>query len=419
MRSETIQVTLAMRDQESTRLMRELLADEAGVAVSGASGGVARGLVFFEPGGDLAQDVAVVERMLAMAGVDEVFLVSTDRSPDLLVAAMRAGVKECLPLPPAPEELRHALARFDSRRALARGMRGAGVANGRTPAPDQCGGVIHVVGCKGGVGATTLAVNLAVELQALANPPVKGATGAAGAGSSVALVDMNPSFGEIPLFLDIEPRRDWGEMLRNLDRLDATYLLSGMARHASGVHVLPGPARHGDDNAPSDEGLERLFALLRENFAYVVVDGGGFLDETACAVMGQASRVLLVGELGLPSLANMQKWDAAVQGLASVSGDAVRVVFNRYLSSSEISVQDAEEILGRKAFWLVHNDYAAAMSAINLGKPLREAAPKSRATREVAAMAGALASGRRPVPAKERSGLFGLSLFRKPAAAQP
>ena len=92
------------------------------------------------------------------------------------------------------------------------------------------GTIVNVISSKGGVGTTTIAVNLAVSLAAEKNNP------------SVALIDMNLLFGDIPLFLEIEPKYNWSEITKNISRLDDIYLKNILSVDASGVCVLPSPS---------------------------------------------------------------------------------------------------------------------------------------------------------------------------------
>ncbi len=102
-----------------------------------------------------------------------------------------------------------------------------------------------MLGSKGGVGTTTVSVNLAV---ALSNSKRH----------SVALLDMNTVFGEIPLFLEIQPKFHWGEITKNIDRLDDTFLMNVLSKHSSGVHILPSPAYLNGHQSPTPEIMERL-----------------------------------------------------------------------------------------------------------------------------------------------------------------
>ena len=134
----------------------------------------------------------------------------------MLRQAMRIGVKEFFPQPIAEEEVRQALKSFRERYNPLL----------RTGVEKPCQ-VIDLIGCKGGIGTTSIAVNLAMELSRR-----KG-------GPSVALVDMNMLFGEISAFLDLKPSYHWGEISRNVERMDATFLSSIMTVHPSGI-AYPG-----------------------------------------------------------------------------------------------------------------------------------------------------------------------------------
>jgi pilus assembly protein CpaE len=148
------------------------------------------GLLFFELGKDTQKELKLVHSLLHSNVVSEVFLTSANPDPKLLTQAMRSGAKEFFLQPLNEEEVGESLRRFMERREQA-----------EKKEPIQSGKVIMVIGSKGGVGTTTVATNLAVNL-------VKKERD-----RSVALVDMNLLFGEVPLFLGIRPNYDWGEII--------------------------------------------------------------------------------------------------------------------------------------------------------------------------------------------------------------
>ncbi|MBG0775505.1 MAG: cobyrinic acid a,c-diamide synthase [Desulfovibrionaceae bacterium] len=386
-------IALDFRNEEHAQRVGMLAQERLGLTpVRAARPSAARGAALAVVELDGPGDAARLARW-AESGAP-VLAASADGGREVLLAAMRAGAQEFVVLPPDETELCAAVNRI-----LARSQ-GAG-RTGRSAR------VFDVVGVKGGVGATTVAVNLA---HALARPHGKAEP------PSVVLVDMNTAFGEVPLFLDLDPLYNWGEVVRNLDRLDASYLMGIVSRHPSGLYVLPAPDLQ-DRPEVTAAALDRMFTVLAETFDFVVVDGGSYLDEVCFNVMALSTRVLLVSSLSLPCLANLRKVSAALTSLGAVDDEDVRVVYNRHLSNAEISVQDAEEIIGRKAFWLVPNDYKEALSAINQGLPLLAAAPKCKAARALSSMAAALADNRLPGHAARSGGLLGLNLFARPAAA--
>ena len=299
---------------------------------------------------------------------------------------MRQGVREFFPLPAAGEEVRLALWRFKERRRGRDGQRSASL-----------GRVIDVFGAKGGVGTTSMAVNLAASC--LSQRP----------GGSVALMDMNLPFGEAQLFLDLAPKYHWGEVLGNIGRLDATYLMSVMSRHASGLYLLAPPSRLDDLQMATPDNISRLLELMRQVFDTVVIDLGMYLDEITLKVMEISDAIVLVGVQNLACLANIRRFlDNIRQGGVGLE-DKLRLVINRHLAESDLVVEDMEKALGQTVYWRIPNDYKTTLTAINQGKTLLETAPKAAVTRAVLDLAQALVPA--PVEARKKKGLFGLKLL--------
>ncbi len=129
------------------------------------------------------------------------------------------------------------------------------------------GKIINVIGSKGGVGTTTIAVNLAVCLAEKERI------------RSVALVDMNLLFGDVPLFLEIEPTYNWSDITDCISRLNDVLLRDILSVDASGVCVLPSPSYLSTQNVVTPEIIEHLLLLLRRVFDFVIIDGGQPLDD--------------------------------------------------------------------------------------------------------------------------------------------
>ena len=155
------------------------------------------------------------------------------------------------------------------------------------------------------MGVTTIAVNLAAGLAGQDKS------------HSVALVDMNLNFGEIPIFLDIKSSFDWGEVVKNISRVDATLLRSILFKHPSGISVLASPAGLDGVNRITPEILEKLLEAMQETFDFTVVDGGQSVDDLSLKILEMADRSLLVANLSLPCLTNVKKllWTCQRLGL--------------------------------------------------------------------------------------------------------
>jgi pilus assembly protein CpaE len=329
--------------------------------------GAVKGFRIIKPGDTLKPDLQIyeingnpeefnlIQSRLNTGKIDEIFLTSEKTDSEMLMQAIRIGVKEFFPQPIKISDVEKALKRFKERRTHA-----APVAH------QKSGKLISVVGSKGGVGTTTISVNLAVTLAEQENDP------------SVAILDMNTLFGEIPLFLEISPKYHWGEITKNMERLDDTFLMNVLSKHSSGVHVLPSPGYLNGHQAPTPDIMERLLGLMKRMFDYVIIDCGQSTDETALKTIQISNEVLLISVLSLPCLANTNKLLRSFIDLGYVRKERIKVVMNRYMKKSEITIQDAKKGIGHDMFWIIPNDYGTTMSAINNGKPLSKIAPRSK-----------------------------------------
>ncbi|KAF5028562.1 hypothetical protein DSECCO2_657740 [anaerobic digester metagenome] len=331
------------------------------------------------------EELEAVAEVVARRGEREVFLTAGEYDTEVLMRLMRQGVREFFPQPVSQEEVRMALWRYKGRREGRLGQRGS-----------KQGRIINVFGAKGGVGTTSVAVNLAAAC--LGHK----------AGASVALMDMNLPFGEAQLFLDIAPKYHWGEVLGNISRLDATYLMSVMSRHASGLALLAPPSRLDDLQMATPENISSLLALMRQIFDTVVIDLGMYLDEITLKVMDISDAIVLVCVQNLPCLANVRRFLDNIRQAQAGLEEKLKIVVNRHLGESELTVEDMENALGLPVYWRIPNDYKTTLAAINQGKTLLEAAPKAPVTRAIADLAKSLAPA--PEPEQKRR-LFGLKLL--------
>jgi pilus assembly protein CpaE len=311
------------------------------------------------------EDFSRVQSRLNTDKPHEIFLTSEKADPQMLIQAIRIGVKEFFPQPIKRRDVEQALKRFKERRA-----------NPASVTHQESGTLISVLGSKGGVGTTTISVNLAVTLAEQENDP------------SVAILDMNTLFGEIPLFLEISPKYHWGEITKNITRLDDTFLMNVLSKHSSGIHVLPSPGYLNGHQAPTPEIMERLLDLMKRMFDYVVIDCGQSTNETALKTIQMSDEVLLISVLSLPCLANTNKLLRSFIDLGYLPKERIKVILNRYMKKSEITLQDAKKGIGHDMFWIIPNDFATTMSAINNGKPLSHIAPRSKIVKSFKDMAG-------------------------------
>ncbi|WP_051184562.1 AAA family ATPase [Desulfatiglans anilini] len=353
MPKDTILVSLST-DNTNTETFKEIIRFTEGFDILNPTDKRRPDLLILELGDKVEAQFALIESLLEKKAVGEIFLTSDKVDPGLLRRAMRLGVKEFFPQPIPVEEVKHALEGFRLRHTPST----SGVDD------EQSCKILHVTGSKGGVGTTTAAVNLAVNLAKRKSRP------------SVVLVDMNFVSGEIPVFLDIHPKYHWGEISRNIDRLDNTFLASVMTKHSSGLDVLASPHSLSGNERATPEIARHILMLLKEIYRFIVVDTGHSTDETSLAILEMADHLLLLCILSLPCLANTRKLLHSYKELGYPK-EHINVIANRCLKKSDIALKDAEEAIGQDFFFVLPNDYYTTMTAINLGKPLIDLAPKA------------------------------------------
>jgi len=267
------------------------------------------------------------------------FAVGSIAQPQVIVNAMRAGAREFIERPTTTTDLLEAFVRLTT-------------AQRKTRREETRGKIFPLVNAKGGSGATTVAVNLALALQA--------------AHGNTALVDIAP-LGHCALHLNLKPLFSVGDAIRNLHRLDSSLLESFMTRHGGGVQLLAGPTTP-VGTEPSTAEYAKLFDLLAGHFRYVVVDVSSRMDATTRLVSNLAQTVLLVAHTDVASL-----WSAArVQQYLSEGGgrEKVQLVLNRFRKIAGFSESDAEAAAGAKLLWKIPNQYFAVSTAIDRGVPL-------------------------------------------------
>ncbi len=293
------------------------------------------------PIGNPASALRGIELLHQEMPAASVFAIGSMTQAQTIVSAMRAGAREYVERPASTTDLLEAFVRLA---ASQRKSRGEG----------QQGSVYSIVGAKGGSGATTIAVNTALALQA-----AHGAT---------ALVDLG-TLGHTALHLNLKPLFTVNDAVRNLHRLDHALLESFITQHASGLHVLAGVTTPGSVE-PTTADYARLFEMLTHHYQHVVVDVSSRLDAATRLVCNLSDYVVLVTQTDVASL-----WSASrmVQYLGEAGGrDHVRLLFNRYRKIPGFGDREAEAATGAKVIWKIPNQYAAASAAVDAGKPLMD-----------------------------------------------
>jgi pilus assembly protein CpaE len=306
-------------------------------------------LLIFEMGKNAQEDLRSLYDLSRSGKIKEIYLISSSWDPEILNEARRAGAKKIFVQPFKKEEIRDALLGYEDKKS-------------RASLPQKYqkfGKMIYVLGCKGGVGTTTVAVNLAASMAHLDKS------------RSVLLNDLSAPFGDMPVLLNLGHSPDWAQVMKNLSRINVNNLKTILGKHPSGFYALPSPS------GPEGGGLypelvEEVLSLMEKTFEFLVVDGGKSTREISSKVFAMADTVLLITNLSHPCLEKVKRLFPFFRKLGPYQEDKVRIVVNRYVRNSPISPEDAEKEWKSHVFWSIPNDYPAVMEAAKQGKNLVE-----------------------------------------------
>lgn len=341
-------------------------------------------LLIQEIGDDPQEELHMANALQTSGIVRDIFLTSSLISQEVLIEALKIGVRGFFPQPINREEVKNALLKIKGLKETEKAA--------RTTA--RKGRILDVFGCKGGVGTTTVAVNLAASLAEQEGAP------------SVALIDMNRFLGEMPLMLNIEPTFDWVRVTKNISRLDETYLMSILSKHPSGIHVLPSPVELIDDHPVNPQSLEVLLKLMQSMFDFIVIDNGRCLVDTARTIMKISDAVLLVCELNLSCIVNLKKLQDTFRKYGYPLQENTEIVVNRFFKYPDISLAELEESVKKKALCCIPNAYRTSMNAINQGKPFSMMAQGSAIHKKFGELASLFEEKKAE---KKEKGLFSLT----------
>jgi pilus assembly protein CpaE len=305
-----------------------------------------------------------------------------------ILQALRNGAREFLTVPVVLEELLKALAR------LQRGRSNGDKNNGGESTAKAEALVIAVLGSRGGVGCTSVAVNL-------------GATLAQDPNHNAALIDLDLALGDADVALDLMADYTLADVSLNIDRLDLQFLRRSLSKHACGLSLLPHPVQMEDASLIREDHLQRVIGLLRASYTHLVLDLSKSFSPTDVTALRMADLILLVAQLDLSSLRNVVRVLATLGNDNSLI-DKVQVVLNRVGSDSDISLKKAEETIGKPIYWQIPNEPKTLVDARNHGTPLILHAPKCKVQQSIAGLAEAVCGKQLQAAVKEKSSRWAL-----------
>jgi pilus assembly protein CpaE len=310
-----------------------------------------------------------------------IFAVSESTDGQLILAAMRSGIREFLTKPVEEDVLREALDKVAV----------------KTNASRKQGTLITVIGGAGGVGATTIAVNLAVEMNVIVP-------------RRVAVVDLDHRFGQVAMALDVEPQYTIADLCDTPEQLDPQMIERALVKHRTGTRVLSRPLHFQQADNITAAHCVGVLSALTQYYDYVIVDGPTRFDFGAKAVLDIADVNLIVLQLVVPTVRSVHRM---IQGMLEIgyNVERMRLVCNRVgCAGGGIDVADVQSTLNLDVFGEIPDDWAAVNGAMNTGEPLFTSAPKSKARTAIKALAARLHDpNAAPVleePERKRGGLL-------------
>jgi pilus assembly protein CpaE len=340
---------------------------------------------------DQAKAIQLIGQLSAEAPEIAILAASAKNDGQAILQALRNGAKEFLTLPVQLEELLTALQRVRHTTMVQTGA----ALNGSAAKPKDSM-VLAVLGSRGGVGCTNLAVNL-------------GATLAQDPANQAAVIDLDLALGDADVALDLMGDYTLADVALNIDRLDMAFLRRSLCKHSSGVSLLPHPVQMEDCHLIREEHLQRMINLLRASYTHLILDLSKTFQPTDLTGLRMADVILLVAQLELSSLRNVVRMLLMLGNDESI-GPKVQIVLNRVGSDNDISLKKAEETIGKPIFWQIPNDPKPILEACNSGIPLVQHAPRSKAQQSFNGLASALCGKSPQAPKKERGSLIS-SLF--------
>lgn len=276
-------------------------------------------------------------------------ITSTNCSTNDIIRALRMGAKEFLPKPVLKEDLARIVLALTS-----------------IPSEDVTpqSKIITVYSNKGGIGKTTIAINLALELAKVAK-------------DKVALLDLNLQLGDVSTFLNLNPVYDVNYVLNKLATSENTSFTKAFEKYKdTSLYILSDPNYIEQAESVKPQQITALFNALRKEFSYIIVDMSSNIDENSLKILDCSDWILFTTIVNIPAIRNAQRCLNLFRS-RRYPKDKVKIVVNRYMDNDEIKIEDIENTLAEKVYWKIPNNYFTIMEAINKGITISEANPAS------------------------------------------
>ena len=343
--------------------------------------------------------IAATERLSSAVPTTAVVMMSVQGEADYLRRSMLAGAREFLVKPFSSDELtasirqvyareREKLSRMTVVSAAAAAAGGASAGGGTDDGGDQYGTIVAVFSPKGGVGRTTVAVNMAVAASTEL-------------GKTVTLVDGSFQFGDVGVLLNLNPKnKSIADLVPELEAGEPESLDTFVISHSAGIKVLLAPPSPEMAELITPAGVKRVLEALRRQNDLVIVDCTSWFNETTLAILDAADVVLTMLSLEITSIKNMRLFLEVAEQLG-YEPDKIKLVLNRADSSLGIRVTDVENSIGRKVDHTIVSDGRSVVYALNRGVPFFLSNREAQVSQDILRLATFVAGERVAAPADD------------------
>jgi pilus assembly protein CpaE len=340
--------------------------------------------------------IAATEKLSAQVPTASVVMMSVQGEADYLRRSMLAGAREFLVKPFSSDELTASIRQVYTRERDKQSRMTAmpvmsGTPGGTASSADDGGNdgqIIAIFSPKGGVGRTTVAVNLAVAA-------------ATELGKSVVLMDGSFQFGDVGVLLNLNPKnKSIADLVPELEAGELESIDTFVINHSAGIRVLLAPPSPEMAELITPAGVKRVLEALRRNHDLVIVDCTSWFNDTTLAILDAADVILTMLSLEITSIKNMRLFLEVAEQLG-YDQDKVKLVLNRADSSLGIRVSDVESSIGRKVDHTIVSDGRSVVYALNRGVPFFLSNREAQVSQDILRLAEAVAGERAPALQEE------------------
>jgi pilus assembly protein CpaE len=332
-------------------------------------------LVIVDIGAADAADGDLLERLTRHYAAAHFMLLTDNHHPEILIRAMRAGVREVLQLPLVHRALHEAVDRIAA---------SAGTASVHE------GKVLAFIACKGGSGATFISTNFGYALATLAD-------------KKVLLIDLHRQFGDATLYVsDQKPGMTLSDVCQQIERIDGPFLESCLVHVAPGFGVLAAADDPSQTTEAKPEHIDTILRVARQYYDYILLDVGRQIDAVSLRALDGTDAIYPVLQLALPDIRDARRLLDIFRSLGYLT-DQIRLIVNRYEKGGKLRLQDLHAALGAEVLHTIPNDYVAVTDSVNQGIPVLQLARGSAAARSLADLVEIVTARR---VAEARGGLF-------------